>query len=69
MSSVTENLSRFIKEKRINLAAMARDTNLPYMSLYASLMNESRDRDLKDEEFLRICNFLDVDPMTFLDGK
>ena len=35
------------------------------MVLYVSLMNEKRDRDLRVDEFLKLCSHLDVDPMQF----
>ena len=35
------------------------------MVLYDSLMNVNRNRDLRVDEFLRLCDHLDVDPMQF----
>lgn len=67
MSAVTDRLSEYVRRKRINIAAMSRDTGIPYMAIYDSLMNEKRDRDLKDNEFLSICKFLEVNPMNFAD--
>ena len=67
MSSVTENISKYIRNKGINLSKMSRDTGIAYMPLYDSLMNEERKRDLRDWEMLKICNFLGVNPMDFAD--
>lgn len=61
----TKNLSAYIKKAGINLSKMARDTGLPYMALYDSLINDSRDRDLRVGEFFLICKFLEVDPRIF----
>jgi len=61
----TRNLSRYVKQKRINLSKMSRDTGIPYISLYDSLMNDSRDRDLRVGEMFKICDFLGVDPLDF----
>ena len=51
MDIPTKNLSKYVKEKGINLSKMSRDTGIPYMALYDSLMNDSRDRDLRAGEF------------------
>ena len=60
MDIPTRNLSKYVKEKGINLAKMSRDTGIPYIALYDSLMNDSRDRDLRVGEFFVICRFLGV---------
>lgn len=65
MDIPTKNLSRYVKEKGINLSKMSRDTKIPYVSLYDSLLNPNRDRDLRAGEFLLVCKFLDVNPMDF----
>lgn len=65
MDIPTRNLSRYVKQKRINLSKMSRDTGIPYISLYDSLMNDSRDRDLRVGEMFKICDFLGVDPLDF----
>lgn len=67
MDVVTKNVSTYIREKRINLSAMARDTNIPYPALYASLVDERKDRELRGKELLSICRFLGVNPMDFAD--
>ena len=66
---MTSRVSSYIKTKGINLSKMARDTGLSYMALYDSLMNDERDRDLRDEEFLKVCAFLGVDPMDFAERE
>lgn len=60
MDIPTKNLSKYVKEKGINLSKMSRDTGIPYMALYDSLMNDSRDRDLRAGEFFVACRFLGV---------
>lgn len=60
MDIPTRNLSTYVKKTGINLSKMARDTGLPYMALYDSLINDSRDRDLRVGEFFLICKFLGV---------
>ena len=54
MDRPTENLSRYVKEKRINLSKMARETGIPYPALYDSLGNKNRDRNLCAGEFVAI---------------
>lgn len=65
MSVVTKKVSEYVRNKGINLSKMSRDTGLSYNALYDSLLNDERDRDLRDEEFLDICGFLGVDPRDF----
>ena len=61
----TKNLSRYVKEKGINISKMSRDTGISYMALYDSLMNTDRERDLRAGEMLQICKFLGVNPLDF----
>ncbi len=68
MDIPTRNLSKYVKEKGINLAKMSRDTGIPYIALYDSLMNDSRDRDLRVGEFFVICRFLGVKGEDFADN-
>ncbi len=65
MDIPTRNLSEYVKATGANLAKMSRDTGIPYISIYDSLANESRDRDLRVGEFFRICNFLKMNPTDF----
>lgn len=61
----TKRVSEYIKHRRLNLSDMARQVNIPYSALYNSLFNEKRDRDLRVDEFLTVCKYLDVDLMIF----
>ena len=61
----TKRVSEYIKHRRLNLSDMARQVNIPYSALYNSLFNEKRDRDLRVDEFLTVCKYLDVDQMIF----
>ncbi len=69
MDAVTKRLADYVKEKRINVSAMARDTGIPYMALYDSLLNDERDREIRGRELLRVCKFLGVNPMEFAEEK
>lgn len=44
---------------------MARDTEIPYMTLYNSLLDKDKDRNLRVGEFFKICDFLGVEPGAF----
>lgn len=65
MDIPTKNLSKYIKEKGINVSKMSRDTGISYMALYDSLMNPDRERDLRAGELFMVCDFLSVNPMDF----
>ena len=62
---VTSNVAKYVSDKGINIAKLARETKIPYQSLYVSLGERSRGRELRAEEFLKICHFLDMDPLYF----
>lgn len=69
MSMVTKNVAEYVRKKAINLSKMSRDTGIPYSSIYGSLANGGRERDLRDDEFIRICIFLNIDPRKFADKE
>ena len=66
MDNTTKRISEFVRNKGFNLSDMSRKTGIPYGALYTSLCNEARARDLKADEFLKICHFLEKDPMDFM---
>ena len=59
------NISKYIKSKGIALSVMSRKTGISYMSLYDSLMNDRKKRQLRGEELIKVCAFLGVDPRDF----
>lgn len=67
MDIPTRNLSMYVKEIGVNLSELSRKTDIPYVSLYDSLVNEKRKRNLRAGEFLKICEQLKVDPKDFDD--
>lgn len=70
MSAVTESLKNYIQEKGINIKNLAEKTGHSYDAFMASVGNlNSRDRTLRDDEFLDICEFLQVDPRMFSSRK
>lgn len=69
MDTLTKNLSRYVKDKGINVSKMSRDTGIPYMALYDSLLNDERDREIRGRELLKVCEFLEKNPMDFLDDS
>lgn len=64
MDKPTENLSRYVKEKRINLSKMARETGIPYLALYDSLRHRTRARNMSVGEFMTVCRYLRIDPVS-----
>lgn len=69
MDTITSNVSAYVKRMGINLSKMSKDTGISYMSLYDSLSNKDRNRNLKAREFISICKFLNVNPMDFADKE
>lgn len=65
METVTNRVSKYVRDKGINIRAMSRGTNISYEILYASVGDKNRNRELRADEFLAICSFLELDPMSF----
>lgn len=65
MDGATKRVSEYIRHKGFNLSDISRKTHIPYMALYDSLFNEKRNRDLRVDEFLILCNHLGVNPIIF----
>lgn len=68
MDILTENLSRYIRDKGINVSKLSRDTEIPYSALYDSLLNDERDREIRGWELLKVCKLLEINPMDFADS-
>ena len=69
MSKVTDNVSRYIKKTGMSIAKLSKGTGIPYSALYDSLLSGIRERELRDCEFLALCEFLGKDPMDFADKR
>lgn len=67
--TLEKRLSEIIRSRGINLAEMARLTNIPYTALYSSLMDKSRHREIKGWELVKVCVFLGIDPRDFADKE
>lgn len=65
MDAITINVSNYIKRMGISLTKVSKDTGIPYMALYDSLMNDKRNRQLRGTELIKVCEFLGIDPMKF----
>lgn len=65
---IARKIGRYMKDRGFNLSDVARKTGLDYRSLYASLYDEKKERDLRTEELIPLCIFLNVDPMDFADN-
>lgn len=64
---ISRRIGAYMKDRGFNLSEVARKTGLDYQSLYASLYDDKRDRDLRTEELIPLCIFLNVDPRDFAD--
>lgn len=65
--NVTQNVSAYLKEKQINIRGLSEKTGIPYGTLYSSVADRNRSRELRADELLSICCFLETDPMGFAD--
>lgn len=66
---VTEKVALYIDKRAINLSELSRKCDVEYAALYASLRDRSRKRELRADEFLRICSVLSIDPMIFAEEE
>lgn len=62
---VSKQIGIYMKQKGVNLSEVARRTGLDYQSLYASLYQKNGNRDLRAEELIPLCIFLEIDPREF----
>lgn len=62
---IAKKIGTYMKEKGYNLSEVAKRTGLNYQSLYASLYDGKQNRDLRTEELIPLCVFLDIDPRDF----
>ena len=69
MSLVTENVAKYINNKAINLTKMSKEIDVEYGVLYDSIGNKRRGRDLRDDELIKVCKFLGVNPMDFAEER
>lgn len=59
----TNHIADYVDKMGVRLTVMSKETGISYEILRRSLSN--RDRDLRADEFIEICNFLQKDPMDF----
>jgi len=65
MDTLTKNVSRYIRKKGISIKKISEGTGIPYAALYDSLLHKSRNRELRADEFMAICKFLEKKPEDF----
>ena len=63
---VTDNLGNYIKEKGITITRIAEKTGIDYQIL-ANCFDIKKSRELKADELLIVCRFLEVNPYNFMD--
>ena len=66
--SPTKELSEYLGQRGITIAAVQKGTGLTRQVLYTSLGKNGK-RELRADEFLQVCVFAEVDPMKFAPGK
>lgn len=66
IEGTTDKMTDFLKKNGINLSELSRIAGIPYKLLYASVRDKNRKRELRTDEFLSICEALEVDPGIFV---
>ncbi len=65
----TKAVANYIKSKGISVKTISERTGISYSVLYDSLCSKTRNRDLRADEFMAVCNFLEKDPRDFMAEK
>lgn len=65
---VSKNLGSYIKSRGYKITEIARKTGLNYHSIYNGLCGKGN-RQLRANELVVICIFLDIDPRKFADSE
>lgn len=65
IEGTTNRVMDFLRKNGINLSELSRTSGVSYKLLYASVRDKNRKRELRVDEFLSICEVLEVDPGTF----
>lgn len=68
INNITESIGDYLRRKRINLTELSQKTGIHYSTLYASVWDRSRHRDLRANELMSICVVLGINPMDFVDN-
>lgn len=61
--TATVRVAEYINELGVKISAVSRGTGIPDGILRRSL--SAKERSLRVDEFLKICNFLNKDPLDF----
>lgn len=64
---ITKKLGNYIKERGISIARISEATGISYQIL-ANCFDEKKSRELKADELLLVCRFIEVDPFDFMDA-
>ena len=62
MQDVTKLVSQYVKDKGVSILALSEGTGIAYNPLRSSM---TATRKLRADEFLTICDFLEVPPERF----
>lgn len=62
---ITERVGEYLKENKVNLSELSRETEIPYNLLYASVWDKNRIRELRVDEFFSICEALGISSEIF----
>lgn len=63
---VTRKIGNYIKEKGITITRIAEATGISYQIL-VRCFDEKNSRELKADELLLVCRFLEINPFNFMD--
>lgn len=57
--ALEDNIVKILEDRNISLLWLSKQADIGYMQLYDSLMNKSRERKLRADEFMAICDVLE----------
>lgn len=60
-----EKVVSFIRDKAINVSALAEKMNMPYQTAYDTFSGKGKRRKIKANELLQFCSIYEINPMLF----
>lgn len=63
IDTATRQIARYVQDKGVKISAISRGTGIPDGILRRCLA--TKDRALRADEFLSICDFLEIEPIKF----
>lgn len=65
MITVEDKIAKFVSDKSINIASLAKKMGMSYVTAYYTFSGNEKKRKIKADELLKFCAIMGVDPLYF----